>query len=180
MKNTFKTAFPSSTKKLTNSPLRFTGIQTCPLLLLLFLFAFCNRQVKKDLPAHSLIESKTIPAEQMKIVKTQGSGQADNIHCGLQDKAGNMWFGTTGEGVYRYDGKSFSNFTEKDGLSSNNVWSVLEDKTGNLWFGTRNVGLCRYDGKSFTDFSGELKWNHSNLKPHILVDRVARTQSNKW
>jgi len=68
----------------------------------------------------------------------------------LQDKSGNLWFGTTGEGVYRYDGKSFTNFTEKDGLSSNTVWSVYEDKAGYLWFGTAD-GVSRYD------FSASLK-----------------------
>lgn len=125
----------------------YLQMQTCSLLLLLFLFAFCNGQVKKDLPAHSLSKSKTITAEQLKIVKTQDSGKADNIHCGLQDKAGNLWFGTTGEGVYRYNGKSFTQFTVKDGLSNNTVWSVLEDKAGNIWFGTAD-GICRYNGKN--------------------------------
>ena len=64
----------------------------------------------------------------------------------MQDKAGNLWFGTTGEGVYRYDGKTFTQFTVKDGLSNNKVWSVLEDKDGNIWFGTTD-GICFYNGK---------------------------------
>ncbi|HEV7506172.1 MAG TPA: two-component regulator propeller domain-containing protein [Thermoanaerobaculia bacterium] len=84
---------------------------------------------------------------QPKIIKTQGTSQYANVHCGLQDKAGNLWFGTTGEGVYRYDGKSFTNFTEKDGLSSNDVWSIYEDKVGNLLFGTGD-GVCRYDSSA--------------------------------
>ena len=64
-----------------------------------------------------------------------------------------MWFTTNDNGVWRYDGKSFSNFTTKDGLINNSVFSVLEDRSGNLWFGTRNGGLSRYDGKTFTSFS---------------------------
>lgn len=48
--------------------------------------------------------------------------------------------------MYRYDGKLFQQFTIKDGLSSNTVWSVLEDQSGNIWFGTAD-GICRYDGK---------------------------------
>lgn len=70
-----------------------------------------------------------------------------NVHCGLQDKAGNLWFGTTSEGVYRYDGKSFIQFTTRDGLSSNTIWSMLEDKNGMIWFGTAN-GICRFDGEA--------------------------------
>jgi ligand-binding sensor domain-containing protein len=67
-------------------------------------------------------------------------------------KAGNLWLGVTGgDGVFRYDGKAFTNITIKDGLCNNDVGSILEDKTGRLWFCT-DGGICRYDGKKFTDF----------------------------
>jgi streptogramin lyase len=79
----------------------------------------------------------------------KNTNASQNIHCSLMDKAGNIWFGTTGDGVYRFDGKLFINFITKDGLSDNCVWSVLEDKVGNIWFGTK-AGVCRYDGKTIT------------------------------
>ena len=54
----------------------------------------------------------------------------------LEDKSGNLWFGTEGGGVSMYNGESFTHFTEKEGLSNRDVLSILEDKSGNLWFGT--------------------------------------------
>ena len=60
------------------------------------------------------------------------------VYSILEDKSGNLWFGTYGGGVSRYDGKSFTHFTEKEGLSNNSVWSILEDKSGNLWFSTES------------------------------------------
>ena len=69
-----------------------------------------------------------------------------------EDKTGNLWFGTGGGGVSRYDGKSFTTFTTAQGLANNFVCSITEDKTGNLWFGTGG-GVSRYDGKSFTTFT---------------------------
>jgi len=117
------------------------------LLFALMSFTSCNGQVNKNLPADRLSEQLTLPAAHSKMIKTLGTGLYDAVRCGLQDKAGNLWFGTTGEGVYRYDGKSFINFTAKDGLSSNTVSSILEDRTGNIWFGS-DAGICRYDGKS--------------------------------
>jgi ligand-binding sensor domain-containing protein len=76
------------------------------------------------------------------------------IYSILEDKAGTLWFATEKNGVWRYDGKSFTNLTTKDGLGHNSVFCIVEDDAGRIWFGTRNVGLCRYDGKMFTEFSG--------------------------
>ena len=72
-----------------------------------FGFISCNGQVKKDLSEEKVNDSKVISGEQPKLIKTQGSSTGDNVHCSLQDKAGNLWFGTTAEGLYKYDGKSF-------------------------------------------------------------------------
>ncbi|MES2284880.1 MAG: two-component regulator propeller domain-containing protein [Bacteroidota bacterium] len=77
----------------------------------------------------------------------------DAISCALMDKFGNLWFGTPGGGVSRYDGKSFTNFTTTQGLVNNAVKSIIEDKMGNLWFGTLGGGVSRYNGKSFTNFT---------------------------
>jgi ligand-binding sensor domain-containing protein len=70
-----------------------------------------------------------------------------------EDKKGNLWFGTDGGGAYRYDGNSFTNFTNKDGLCDNNISCIVKDRKGNLWFGSMNGGLSRYDGKTFTVFN---------------------------
>ncbi len=125
----------------------FVQTRTFTLLILFVFFTSCNGQVKTNTPANNVSEQKTIANGQPKLIKTQGTNEHQNVHCSLQDKDGNLWFGTTGEGVYRFDGKLFTQFTVKDGLNSNNVWSILEDKTGNIWFGTTD-GVCRYDGKN--------------------------------
>ncbi len=74
-----------------------------------------------------------------------------NIYCILQDKKGNYWMGTNGFGVYRYDGHSLIRFTDKEGLSNNQVHSIQEDSAGNLWFRT-GYGISIYNGKSFTSY----------------------------
>jgi ligand-binding sensor domain-containing protein len=71
----------------------------------------------------------------------------------LQDKDGNYWFGTNGEGVFRYDGKTLVQFTDKDGLANDQVQTIQEDKLGNIWFGTSLYGVSRYDGRAFTTFT---------------------------
>ncbi len=70
----------------------------------------------------------------------------------LEDKKGNIWFGTILGGLFRYDGKNFSHFTTKDGLVDNSVMCIMEDRAGNIWTGTTN-GLSRFNGKTFTNFT---------------------------
>ena len=91
----------------------------------------------------SCAQAQMTPAGKPKLTKTLGSNIYSNIHCGLQDKDGNIWFGTSGEGVYRYDGKLFTQFTAKEGLKSNTVNCILQDRSGEIWIGT-SEGLCRY------------------------------------
>ena len=98
-----------------------------------------------------------------------------SIACMLQDKSGNLWFGTNGEGVSKYDGKSFTHFTEKEGLSNNNVRSILEDKSGNLWFGTFGGGVSKYDGKSFTHFTEK-----EGLSNNSVLSMLEDKRGNLW
>ena len=62
-----------------------------------------------------------------------------------QDRQGNIWVGTQGNGVMRYNGGNRQNFTTTDGLSNNQVVEILEDRDGILWFGTDGGGITRYD-----------------------------------
>jgi ligand-binding sensor domain-containing protein len=125
-------------------------MQVFTFLTILLLGAACNGQVKKD-----LLKEKEHP----KLIKNLGNG---NVKCALQDKAGNLWFGTSDNGLYKYDGKSFSQFLVNNGLNSNNIYCILEDKDGKIWIGT-DAGLCLYDGKTFTKIQIPLP---KNLPPN--------------
>ncbi|NEU07616.1 hypothetical protein GZH53_04750 [Flavihumibacter sp. R14] len=98
-------------------------------------------------------EIKIDSARQSKLDFSLADGNFDkvygNVHNGFQDKARNLWFGTTGAGTIRYDGKVFTHFSAKDKLNNNSLTPLLEDKLGNIWFGTAD-GLYRYDTKTFT------------------------------
>ena len=102
-----------------------------------------------------LVPPETKPAgffSTMQNYTTDNGLALDAVTCSCMDHFGNLWFGTQGGGVSRYDGKSFTNFTMAQGLSNTNIFSILEDRKGNIWIGTDGGGVCRYDGKSFTTF----------------------------
>jgi len=70
----------------------------------------------------------------------------------VDQRDGNIWFGTWGGGASRFDGKgNWRNLTTKDGLAGNIVYSIAQEKDGTLWFGT-NKGASRFDGKTWQNF----------------------------
>ena len=73
-----------------------------------------------------------------------------------------IWAGTWGGGVSRFDGKKWTNFTEKDGLAGNIVYSIAQDAKGVYWFGT-SKGLTRYDGKT---------WRNLDTRTGLLDNNV--------
>lgn len=85
----------------------------------------------------------------------------DGVYCSCTDHFGNLWFGTQGGGVCKYDGKSFLTYTTTQGLTGNNIWDMLEDRSGNMWFCT-SAGINKYDGKSFTSYAFQ-KYENSNV-----------------
>lgn len=68
----------------------------------------------------------------------------------LEDSEGNIWFGTE-NGLTKYDGISFINFTENDGLINKDIWSLFIDSKGVLWIGTLG-GVYQFNGQQFIPF----------------------------
>ncbi|MFT3911731.1 MAG: two-component regulator propeller domain-containing protein [Ferruginibacter sp.] len=160
--------------------MKYTNIFT--FLAILFFCTACNGRIKKDIPKEKLIESDTVPVEHPKLIKNIGSPKYGNVQCSLQDKAGNLWFGTTENGLYKYDGKSFRQFLVADGLISNNIWCILEDKEGKIWIGTEE-GVCLYDNKTFAAIKIPLSKNlppNKNRNTHEVFSIMQDKSGKLW
>jgi ligand-binding sensor domain-containing protein len=93
---------------------------------------------------------------------------AEYIVAAFEDSRGDLWFGTNGQGVARWDGKSLGYFSVGEGLIGDVVTGIAEDSVGNLWFGT-HTGASRFDDKTFTGFGSIEGLLGSGCK--LLVDR---------
>jgi signal transduction histidine kinase/ligand-binding sensor domain-containing protein/DNA-binding response OmpR family regulator len=60
------------------------------------------------------------------------------VRCILEDRAGNFWVGTEGDGLLLFDRITgrYKRYSMEDGLSNNSVLRILEDDKGNLWIST--------------------------------------------
>ncbi len=77
----------------------------------------------------------------------------DRITDIARDKQGNLWLGTDGYGICKYDGSSFISYTTADGLADNTISELLIDAGGNVWIGSFWGGVSKYDGDKFTNYT---------------------------
>lgn len=142
----------------------------------LTIFASCKGQEKTSTPD----EPNTSGQSPTIIRKVKAVAMAPDFDTTLvsqyirsifQDSKGNLWFGTLGEGVVRYDIETLSYFSNPDGFICNTVYAINEDRNGNLWFGT-DQGVYKYDGKSFRNYNQKDGLSHIDIsRKGILVDK---------
>ena len=70
----------------------------------------------------------------------------------VEDKFGDIWIGTRGDGLYRLHDGLFSRYSGDSGLVSDFILSLYADADGVLWVGTRD-GLTRMQGGRSTSFT---------------------------
>jgi ligand-binding sensor domain-containing protein len=94
----------------------------------------------------------TNPSELRNFTKSDGLMENSVIGGIHFTPDGVLWVGA-GNGVSRFDGTNFVNFTVVDGLPGYNVSSIVTTADGMHWFGTEGGGLIRYDPKSFESYT---------------------------
>ncbi len=78
------------------------------------------------------------------------NGSSISVSALFTDRAGSIWIGTNGDGLYKIAGGTVDHFSLKDGLSGNTVSSFLEDREGNFWVATDGGIDCFHDLKAIS------------------------------
>ncbi|MBM3572857.1 MAG: hypothetical protein FJX52_10965, partial [Alphaproteobacteria bacterium] len=110
--------------------------------------------------------------------KTPGALPDNFIEAMHRDHLGQMWFGTNGLGLVRYDRNtgSFVNFgATRDGLSHDTVLGLTDDGTDGLWIATQG-GLKHFDATSGTARAVPLASNDGKLTTGARVLTVLRAR----
>ena len=104
------------------------------------------------------------------------NGLPNNIVCVImQDTIGNMWFGTGGGGVTKFDGANWIVYNTSNGLANNSVLSIAIDSSGSFWFGTNGGGVSKFDGTHWTTYKCVDGLADSSVSA-IAIDK----KGNKW
>jgi ligand-binding sensor domain-containing protein len=71
----------------------------------------------------------------------------NDITALFEDKDGNIWFGSYGGTLSRFDGKKLTQYRCRD----KTILCMTQDSKGNLWCGTKEGGVYYFDGEAFHD-----------------------------
>jgi hypothetical protein len=122
-----------------------------------------------------------------------GRGRITEI---VEDKEGNVWFGTYG-GLTKFDpsalptnqtdslrtsSSSFTNYAVSDGLAIDTIWSLMLDSNGIFWIGTSD-GVLKFDGEKFTSFpipQAEVKDPTPIISHNRITSIIEDKRGNIW
>lgn len=115
------------------------------------------------------------------LISPFNSNNPYSVYSVNKDKDGNIWFGTFVAGAFRYDGKSFLWFDEKelsilpDG-SAPGVRSIIQDKEGYFWLSNFK---SKYKIEGDTSAYKKVKGIEKD-KPHYFNSGIVDKDGNLW
>ncbi len=93
---------------------------------------------------HGLVSNKTL-----RDGSVSPQGTLEHVFVIFEDSQGNIWFADRDTGAWKYDGKSMTNFTKEDGLTTTHIWEIYETKNHELLFGMGDGRVCKFNGITF-------------------------------
>jgi ligand-binding sensor domain-containing protein len=121
-------------------------------------FWFCNTSYRYNILPASLIEQDKILIDYKRekgIENVKSPEGKDRIYfmSVVEDDKGDLWMLTYEQGVWRYDGKTITQYAVKDGDKDIKLFSIYKDNNGDLWLGTHENGAYKFNGTSFEKFT---------------------------
>lgn len=96
----------------------------------------------------------------------------------IQDSKGYIWIASE-NGVSRFDGKDFKNYTTQNGLADNEIFKIVEDQKGRIWFLSYN-GQLSYYYKGFIHHSGNTPFLKKLSFTYFIKDAFPDSKGNIW
>lgn len=120
------------------------------------------------------------------IENNQNSLSSYSISSVFADNLNNIWIGTGGEGVNKWNPNSDSFLRLKlklaDGEEYNHISKIIQDKEGNIWIGTSNAGIVIIDPVNNNVLKRINSENQKELSINSLnfTDIIKDKEGNIW
>ena len=97
-----------------------------------------------------------------------------NIQTVCEDNNKNVWISSMGDGVFKYTGKKFENFTVADGLKSAYCYGIVSDYKNGIWVAHANaLSYKNKNKKNFNRIGGNSDLLQNNfIENSIFYDKV--------
>ena len=85
--------------------------------------------------------------------RPSGRQEKISVFSLCEDREGNLWLGTDGQGLYRVRRQPISVYSRQHGLADRNVYPIYQDRAGAIWIGAWPSGLSRFKDGKFTNYT---------------------------
>ncbi|MCE3278989.1 MAG: rsbU 7 [Bacteroidetes bacterium] len=95
------------------------------------------------------LKNNEITTYKLNVQNLAGSLVDNEIQAIAEDNQKNLYFGSIA-GLSVFNGSTFKNYYEENGLPNKNIYSITKDHQGVIWIGTNN-GLCYFKGEKLIE-----------------------------
>ena len=112
----------------------------------------------------------------------------DDIVTMLEDKSGNLWAGSFGGGLNKFNRASGNferydvNFFNLENAWNGRIWALTEDKEKNIWIGTDGAGLFKLNptSKKFKVFKKNTEDSLRSISSNYVNDILLENDGSLW